>query len=66
MKKRYNIQRKKFIVWKEDENEESEVFDTIEKIKEKLNELNLTICKENYFMKKAEIELNKVLKREEK
>lgn len=45
------------------EVEENEVFDSIEKIKERLSELDLQICTDDYFIKKAEIELNKVLKR---
>ena len=45
------------------EVEENEIFDSIEKIKEKLSELELPICTDDYFVKKAEIEMNKVLKR---
>ena len=39
--------------------------DTIEKLKEKINNLDIPIYTDNYFVKKAEIELDKVLKRKE-
>jgi len=38
-------------------------FDAIEKIKQKINEINIPIYTDDYFIKKAEIELNKILKR---
>lgn len=46
------------------EIEENEKFDTIDKIKQKLNELEIPkdkIDTSNYFVKKAEIELKKIL-----
>ena len=43
------------------ETSEKEELDTIEKIKEKLNKLNLPVDTSNYFVKKAEIEINKIL-----
>lgn len=43
------------------ETSEKEDLDTIEKIKEKLNKLNLPVDTSNYFVKKAEIEINKIL-----
>ena len=45
------------------ETEENTDWNTIEKIKEIIDQLNLPIEKNNYFVKKAEIELNKILKR---
>ena len=36
-------------------------FDTIEKLKQKISELNIPIDERNFFVKKAEIELKKVL-----
>ena len=45
------------------ETEENTEWDTIDKIKKIMDELNLPIEKNNYFIKKAEIELNKILKR---
>lgn len=44
------------------ETEENTKWDTIDKIKNILEEINLPIEKNNFFVKKAEIELNKVLK----
>lgn len=44
------------------EVEENSIFNTINKIKDKLSELNLPIDTNDYFVKKAEIELNKILK----
>lgn len=43
------------------ETSEKEDLDTIEKIKEKLNKLNLPVDTSNYFVKKAEFEINKIL-----
>lgn len=45
------------------ETEENTEWDTINKIKKIIEELNLPIQKNNYFVKKAENELNKILKR---
>ena len=45
------------------ETEENTEWDTIDKIKKIIEELNLPIEKNNYFIKKAENELNKILKR---
>ena len=45
------------------ETEENTEWDTIDKIKKIIDELNLPIEKNNYFIKKAENELNKILKR---
>ena len=42
----------------------NENFDTLEQIIEKLKELELPIYTDNLFVKKAEIELNKILKRD--
>lgn len=38
-------------------------FNTIEKLKSQVEKLHIPVEKDNYFVKKAEIELNKVLKR---
>ena len=43
------------------EIEENEEFNTIERLKQKIIELNLPIDKSNFFVKKAEIELKKIL-----
>ena len=43
------------------EIEENEEFNTIEKLKHKITELDLPIDKSNFFVKKAEIELKKIL-----
>ena len=45
------------------ETEENTEWDTIDKIKKIIDELDLPIEKNNYFIKKAENELNKILKR---
>ena len=45
------------------ETEENTEWDTIDKIKKIIDELNLPIEKNNYFIKKAENELDKILKR---
>ena len=45
------------------ETEENNDFDTIEKLIKKVNELEIPIYTDNYFVKKAEIELDKVLDR---
>ena len=45
------------------ETEENTDWDTIDKIKKIIDELDLPIEKNNYFIKKAENELNKILKR---
>lgn len=46
----------------EDLNENDE-FGSIEKLINRVNQLDIPIYTDNYFVKKAEIELNKVLKR---
>lgn len=43
------------------EIEECEKFDTIDKIKQELERLNLPVDTNDYFVKKAEVELKKVL-----
>ena len=43
------------------EIEECEKFDTIDKIKQELERLNLPVDTNDYFIKKAEVELKKVL-----
>lgn len=45
------------------EIEENEKYDTIEKIIKELEKQNIPIFTDNYFVKKAEVELNKILKR---
>ncbi len=45
------------------EIEENENLDTIEKIKQKTIEEEIPIYTDNWFVKKAEIELDKILKR---
>lgn len=45
------------------EIEENEKYDTIEKIIKELEKQNIPIFTDNYFVKKAEIELNKILNR---
>lgn len=45
------------------ETEPNTEWDTIEKIKEILLQIDLPIEKDEYFIKKAENELNKILKR---
>lgn len=42
---------------------DNEEFDTIEKLKEKVTKIEIPIYTDNYFVKKAEIELNKILGR---
>ena len=44
------------------ETEGSEELNTIDKLIRKVNELDIPIYTDNYFVKKAEIELDKVLK----
>lgn len=44
------------------ETEESEELNTIDKLIRKVNELDIPIYTDNYFVKKAELELDKVLK----
>ena len=41
----------------------NESFDTLKQIEEKLKELDLPVYTDNFFVKKAEIELDKILKR---
>lgn len=41
--------------------ENNEKFNTIEKLKNEINKLNIPFYKDNYFVKKAEIELKKIL-----
>ena len=43
------------------EIEECEKFDTIDKIKQELERLNFPVDTNDYFVKKAEVELKKVL-----
>ncbi len=38
-------------------------FDTIEKLKQKMMEIDIPVYLDNYFVKKAEIALDRVLKR---
>ena len=45
------------------EKEENTEWDSIEKIKKMISRINIPIKKDEYFVKKAEIELNKILKR---
>ena len=46
------------------ETEEDNIeLDTIDKLIKKVDEFNIPVCKDNFFVKKAEVELNKVLKR---
>lgn len=45
------------------ETEENNDLDTIEKLIQKVNEIEIPIYTDNYFVKKAEIELDKVLNR---
>ena len=45
------------------EIEENEKYNTVEKLIQKVNELEIPIYTDNYFVKKAEIELDKILKR---
>jgi adenylate cyclase class IV len=45
------------------EIETDDNFDTIDKLKELVNEIEIPIERNNYFVKKAEDELNKILKR---
>lgn len=42
-------------------NEDNNNLNTIEKLKEKLNEVQIPVYTDNYFIKKAEIELDKIL-----
>ena len=49
----------------EDLNENDE-FDSREKLINRVNQLDIPIYTDNYFVKKAEIELNKVLKRQDR
>ena len=43
--------------------EDNKQLDTIEKLKEKVDSIEIPICTDSYFIKKAEIELSKILKR---
>lgn len=45
------------------ETNDSDCFDTIDKLIKKINEIQIPIYTDNFFVKKAEIELDKVLKR---
>jgi len=45
------------------ETEEDEKLNTIDKLIQKINKLDIPIYTDNYFVKKAEIELDKVLGR---
>ena len=44
------------------ETDESDRFDTVDKLIQKIKEIKIPIYEDNYFVKKAEIELNKILK----
>ena len=48
------------------ETTESEELNTIQKLISKVNEIGIPVYTDNYFVKKAEIELEKVLNKEEK
>lgn len=45
------------------EIETTDNFDTIDKLKKIVNEIEIPIERDNYFVKKAEDKLNKILKR---
>lgn len=45
------------------ETDENEELDTIEKLVNKINEIEIPIYTDDYFVKKAEIELGKILER---
>lgn len=45
------------------EIETNERFDTVDKLIQEINEIQIPIYTDNFFVKKAEIELDKVLKR---
>ena len=45
------------------ETNANDEFDSVEKLINRVNQLDIPIYTDNYFVKKAEIELNKVLKR---
>lgn len=45
------------------EIEENEIYNTTEKLIQKVNELEIPIYTDNYFVKKVEIELDKILRR---
>lgn len=45
------------------EIETNERFDTVDKLIQKINEIQIPIYTDNFFVKKAEIELDKVLER---
>lgn len=45
------------------ETEDNNSLNTVEKLKQRVNELEIPIYIDNYFVKKAEIELDKILKR---
>ena len=45
------------------ETEDNEEFNTIDKLISKVDEIDIPIYKDNYFVKKAEIELNKIFER---
>lgn len=47
------------------ETEDKDGLRTIEELKETINKLNIPIEKDNYFVKKAEIELSRILKRQD-
>ena len=47
------------------ETEPNTEFDTIDKLKNAINELQIPIEPNQYFVKKAEVQLNKMLNREE-
>ena len=48
------------------EIEETEEINTIEKLIQKVNEIGIPIYTDNYFVKKAEIELYKILNKKTK
>ena len=59
-------EKKKKIKGKLEDLNENDEFDSIEKLINRVNQLDIPIYTDNYFVKKAEIELNKVLKRQDR
>ena len=45
------------------ETEDTKELNTIEKLIQKVNEIGIPVYTDNYFVKKAEIELDKILKK---
>lgn len=56
-----NIEKGDILI--EVETEENTDWDTIDKIKNIILKINIPIKKDEYFIKKAEVELNKILHR---